>query len=125
MPLQNKAFEQSLAIWQKNGDQRSSAYAISSLGDLSLQEADFSAARKLYEQALAIRKSAGDGITVAETQLDLANLSLEEGRLPGDQDTSVRQVLDVFQRQKVRDDENPSVERPLSHADRERQECGS
>ncbi len=100
-----QGFEQSLAIWQKNGDQRSSAYAISSLGDLSLQEADFSAARKLYEQALAIRKSAGDGITVAETQLDLANLSLEEGRLPGDQETSVRQVLDVFQRQKVRDDE--------------------
>jgi DNA-binding winged helix-turn-helix (wHTH) protein/tetratricopeptide (TPR) repeat protein len=100
-----QGFEQSLAIWRKNGDQRSASYSMASLGDLLLLEADFTGARKMYEQALAIRNSAGDRITVSETQLDLANLSLEEGRSPAEQEAALRQVLDVFQKQKVRDDE--------------------
>ncbi len=98
-------FEQSLAIWQKNDDQYFSAYAMWGLGSLLLQEADFSGSRKMYEQALAMRIAAGDKITIAETQLALADLSLEEARSPAEQEAAVRQARDVFQKQKIRDDE--------------------
>jgi DNA-binding winged helix-turn-helix (wHTH) protein/Tfp pilus assembly protein PilF/TolB-like protein len=101
----NQGLEQSLAAWQKNGSRSFSAYAMWSLGNLLLQKADFSAARKMYEQALALRTSAGEKLTIAETQLSLANLSLEEGLSPAEQEASVRQALEVFQTQKVRDDE--------------------
>ena len=99
-----QGFEQSLAIWQKNGD-LSSAYSMWSLGGLLLQEADFSGARKMYEQSLVIRTSAGDKLTIAETQLGLAELSLEEGRSLPDQEAAIRQAIDVFQEEKARDDE--------------------
>ena len=98
-------FEQSLAIWQKNDDQYFSAYAMWGLGGLLLQEADFSGSRKMYEQALAVRTAAGDRITIAETHLALTDLSLEEARPPAEQEAVVRQALEVFQTQKVRDDE--------------------
>jgi eukaryotic-like serine/threonine-protein kinase len=100
-----QGFEQSLATWQKNGDQSTSANAMLSLGSVLLQEADFSGTRKMYEQALAIRTTAGDKLTIAETELALADLSLEEGHSPIEQVAAVRQVLEVFQQQKARDDE--------------------
>jgi DNA-binding winged helix-turn-helix (wHTH) protein/Tfp pilus assembly protein PilF/TolB-like protein len=100
-----QGFEQSLATWQKNGDEDTSAYAMWSLGSLLLQKADFSGARKMYDQALALRTSAGEKLTIAETQLALANLSLEEARSPSEQEATVRQALEVFQTQKMRDDE--------------------
>jgi DNA-binding winged helix-turn-helix (wHTH) protein/tetratricopeptide (TPR) repeat protein len=100
-----QGFEQSLATWQKNGDQDNSADAMRSLGVLLLQEADFSGARKRYEQALAIRTSAGDELTIAETRLGLADLSLEEAQSPVAQEAAMRQVIEVFQKQKARDDE--------------------
>jgi eukaryotic-like serine/threonine-protein kinase len=98
-------FEQSLAIWQKNADRDSSGYAMSGLGSLLFQEADFSSARNMYEQVLAIRTSLGDKLGVAETQIGLADLSLEEVRSPAEQEAAVRQALEVFQKQKARDDE--------------------
>jgi DNA-binding winged helix-turn-helix (wHTH) protein/TolB-like protein len=98
-------FGQSLATWQKNGDQEFSANAMWSLGSLLFDEADFAGSRKMYEQALAFRTSAGEKLTIAETQLSLANLSLEEARSPSEQEAAVRQALEVFQTQKVRDDE--------------------
>jgi tetratricopeptide (TPR) repeat protein len=98
-------FEESLATWQKNGNLDSSAYAMWSSGSLLLEKADFSGARKMYEQALAIRTTAGDQLSIAETQLGLAHLSLEEARSPLDQEAILRQVLEVFQKQKARDDE--------------------
>jgi eukaryotic-like serine/threonine-protein kinase len=100
-----QGFEKSLAIWQKTGDQDSSAYAMWSSGSLLLEQADFSGARKMYEQALAIRTTAGDKLSIAETQLGLAHLSLEEAHSPVDQEAVLRQVLEVFQKQKARDDE--------------------
>jgi eukaryotic-like serine/threonine-protein kinase len=100
-----QGFEQSLAIWQKNGDQNSSAYALWSLGSLLLQEADLAEARKMYEQSLAMRTAAGDKLTIAQTQLGLAELSLEEARSPVEQEAAIRQAIDVFQKQKARDDE--------------------
>ena len=100
-----RGFEQALAIWQKNGDQSSSAYSMWSLGDLLLQEADFAGARKMFDQALAIRSSAGEKIAIAETQLELAELSLEDGRSPQDQVVAARKVIDVFQKQQAHDDE--------------------
>jgi tetratricopeptide (TPR) repeat protein len=75
------------------------------LGSLLLQEADFSGARMMYEQALVIRTSAHDEFTIAETQLGLADLSLEEGHSPAEQEAVIRQVLEVFQKRKARDDE--------------------
>lgn len=66
-----------------------------------LEEADFSGARKMYEQSLAIRTSAGDKLTIAETQLGLA----EESHPPAEQEAAIRQVLEVFQQQRSRDDE--------------------
>jgi DNA-binding winged helix-turn-helix (wHTH) protein/tetratricopeptide (TPR) repeat protein len=100
-----RGFEQSLAIWQKMGDQDSSAYAMWSLGSLLLQEADFSGSRKMYEQALAIRTAGDEKLSMAEAQLGLADLSLEEAHSPADQEAAVRKVLEVFQKQKARDDE--------------------
>ena len=73
--------------------------------NLLLEEADFSGARKMYEQALAIRNSAGDQLTIAETQLGLADLSLEEAHSPAEQEAAMRQAIEVFQKQKARDDE--------------------
>jgi tetratricopeptide (TPR) repeat protein len=105
LPGARQGFEQSLAIWQKNGDLSSAAYSMGSLGGLLLLEADFAGARKMLEQALAVRTSAGEKITISETQLELADLSLEEARSPVEQEAAVRQVLDVFQKQKARDDE--------------------
>jgi eukaryotic-like serine/threonine-protein kinase len=100
-----QGLEQSLAAWQKGSAQDFTAYAMWSLGNLLLQEADFLGSRKMYEQALALRTSAGEKLTIAETQLALADLSLEEARSPAEQESAVRQALDVFQTQKVRDDE--------------------
>ena len=97
--------KQALQFWQKNGDRSSQAEALSGLGSVLLEEADFSGARKMYEQALAIRKSGGDQLTIAETQLGLAGLSLEEAHSPAEQEASARQVIEVFQKQKARDDE--------------------
>jgi tetratricopeptide (TPR) repeat protein len=98
-------FEQSLATWQKNGDKDMSAFAMWSLGGLLLQEADFSGSRKMYQQALAMRIAAGEKLTIAETQFTLADLSLEEGHSPVEQEAAIRQALEVFQKQKARDDE--------------------
>jgi tetratricopeptide (TPR) repeat protein len=100
-----QGFEQSLATWQKSGNKDGSSDVMGGLGGLLLQEADFSGSRKMYEQALALRTSAGEKLTVAETQLALADLSLEEGRSPAEQEAAVRQALEVFQAQKLRDDE--------------------
>jgi eukaryotic-like serine/threonine-protein kinase len=100
-----QGFEQSLATWQANGDKDFSAYAMWSLGSLLLQQADFSGARKMYDQALALRTSADDKLTIAETQTALADLSLEEARSPVEEEAAVRQTLEVFQAQKMRDDE--------------------
>jgi len=100
-----QGFERSLATWQKNGVQYYSAYAMWNLGSLLLEESDFTGSRKMYEQALALRTSAGEKLTIAETQLALADLSLEEARSPAEQEVVVRQALEVFQTQKVRDDE--------------------
>ena len=105
LPGAKQGFEQSLAIWQKNGDRAASAYSMWSLGGLLLLEADFKGARKMLEQALAIRTSAGEKITISETLLELADLSLEEARSPLEQEAVARQVLDVLQKQKARDDE--------------------
>jgi tetratricopeptide (TPR) repeat protein/TolB-like protein len=98
-------FEQSLATVQQNGNQDSTATVMWRLGGLLLQEADFSGARKRYEQALAIRTSAGDELTIAETRLGIADLSLEEAQSPVAQEAAMRQVIEVFQKQKARDDE--------------------
>ena len=48
---------------------------------------------------------ANDKLAIAETQLGLADLSLEEARPPAEQEAATRQALEVFQAQKVRDDE--------------------
>jgi DNA-binding winged helix-turn-helix (wHTH) protein/tetratricopeptide (TPR) repeat protein len=100
-----QGFEQSLATWQKTGDQDKAAYAMWSLGSLLLKEADFPGAHKMYEQALAIRTAAGEKLSIAETQLRLADLSLEEAHSAAEQETVIRQAVEVFQKQKARDDE--------------------
>jgi hypothetical protein len=100
-----RGFEQSLAIYNKRADQWGTPYALLGLGSLLLQDADFSGARKMDEQALAMRTATGDKIPLAETRLALADLSLEEARPPAEQETAVRQALEVFQTQKMRDDE--------------------
>ncbi len=100
-----QGFEQSLATWQKAADQDSSAYAMWSLGSLLLEEADFPGARRMYEQALAMRNAADAKLSIAETQLALSNLSLEEAHSPVEQEAVIRPALEVFQKQKARDDE--------------------
>jgi DNA-binding winged helix-turn-helix (wHTH) protein/TolB-like protein len=100
-----QGFEQSLAMWQKKNDQLGVSYATEALGDLMLQEADLTGARKMYDQSLAIRTSRSDKIMIAETQLALADLSLEDVRSPAEQEAAVRQALEVFQKQKAREDE--------------------
>ena len=94
-----------LQAWQKSGDRNASADASWRLGNLLLQEGDLSGARRMYEQALAIRTSAGDKLTMAQVQLALADLSLEETHSPAEQEAAAHQVIEVFQKQKARDDE--------------------
>jgi DNA-binding winged helix-turn-helix (wHTH) protein/tetratricopeptide (TPR) repeat protein/TolB-like protein len=96
-------FEQSLATWQKNGDQSSAAFVMSSLGRLLFEEADLSGARRMYEQALAIRTTAGDKLGIAENQVDLASLSLEEAHSPVDQESAIRQAIELFQQHRTGD----------------------
>jgi eukaryotic-like serine/threonine-protein kinase len=98
-------YEHSLAIWQKNGDQDASIYAMWGLGDLLISEADYSGARKMFEQALAIVTPAGEQLSIAEGRLPLAEISLDEGRSPVQQETAIRQILEVFQKQQAHDDE--------------------
>lgn len=105
LPGAQQGLEKSLVVWQKNGDPGASAYSLWSLGGLLLLRADFQGARRMLEQALSIRTSAGEKITISETQLALADLSLEETRSPVEQEAMVRQALDVFQKQRARDDE--------------------
>ena len=100
-----QGFEQALATWQKNGDQYSSTYATFSLGLVLVQKADFAGARKMYEQTLATRTSASDKLGIAETQMSLAELGLEEGRPPSEQEATIRQTIEVFEKEKARDDE--------------------
>jgi DNA-binding winged helix-turn-helix (wHTH) protein/tetratricopeptide (TPR) repeat protein len=100
-----QGYEQSLGIWQRIGDQNSSVLAMWGLGDLLLQQADFSGSRKMYEKALAAMTSSGEHLSAAKTQRRIADLSLEEALSPVDQEAAVRQALDVFQKQKARDDE--------------------
>ena len=100
-----QGFERSLTLWQEKSNRNAAAYAMWGLGSVLLEQADFAASRKMYEQALAIRTTAGDPLAIAETQLALADLSLEEARSPAEQEVVVRQALEVFQTQKVRDDE--------------------
>jgi eukaryotic-like serine/threonine-protein kinase len=106
LPGAKRGLERSLTIWQRNNATHSvSGYAMWSLGSLLLQEGDLTGSRKMYEQALALRTSADEKLTIAETQLALADLSLEEERSPAEQEVVIRQALEVFQTQKVRDDE--------------------
>jgi eukaryotic-like serine/threonine-protein kinase len=98
-------FEQSLAIYQARADKFGLPYAWLGLGSLSLQAADFSGARKMYEQALAMRTPIGEKIPTAEAQLAVADLSLEEARPPAEQEAAMRQVIELFQAEKARDDE--------------------
>jgi DNA-binding winged helix-turn-helix (wHTH) protein/tetratricopeptide (TPR) repeat protein/TolB-like protein len=98
-------FEQAIAIWEKTGDQGSSASAMLSLGGVLLAQGDFSGARKTYEQALTIRTTSGDKLGMAEVQLGLADLSLEQAHSPVEQEAAIRQVLEIFQEQKARNDE--------------------
>ena len=97
--------DDALQAWQKSGDRNASAYGMWRLGNLLLQEGDLSGARRMYEQALAIRTSAGDKLTMAQVQLALADLSLEEAHSPAEQEAATHQVIEVFQKQKARDDE--------------------
>jgi eukaryotic-like serine/threonine-protein kinase len=101
-----QGFEQSLAMWQKKSDQLGVSYATEGLGGLLLQEADLPGARKMYEQSLAIRTTRGDKTMIAETEVALADLSLEEAHSPAEQEAALRQALEVFQKQKARDDES-------------------
>ena len=94
-----------LQVWQKSGDRNASAIGMGRLGNLLIEEGDFSGARRMYEQALAIRTAAGDKLTMAQVQLALADLSLEEAHVPAEQEAATHQVIEVFQKQKARDDE--------------------
>ena len=100
-----QGYEQSISAFQGVGDQETVGYATFLLANVLFEQGDLPGARKMYDQSLAIRTSGGDKLTIAETQLGLAELSLEESRSPAEQETAVRQVIDVFQQQKSRDDE--------------------
>lgn len=100
-----KGLEQSISAFQGIGEQSFVGDATWWLASVLFEQGDLPGARKMFEQALAIRTSAGDNLTIAETQLSLAELSLEESGSPVQQETVVRHVIDVFQKQKSRDDE--------------------
>ncbi|HXZ41342.1 MAG TPA: tetratricopeptide repeat protein [Terriglobales bacterium] len=100
-----QGFEQSITAFQGVGDKETVGVATFGLASVLLEQGDLPGSRKMYEQSLSIRTAAGDKLTIAETQLGLAELSLEESRSPAEQETAVRQVIDVFQQQKSRDDE--------------------
>jgi len=98
-------FEESLKEWQKEGDPSDSGYAAFSLGEVLLAQADFEGARKALEQSMAVRKGGENKVILRETQMELADLSLEEGGAPSDAETTARQAIEDFNKEKARDDE--------------------
>jgi tetratricopeptide (TPR) repeat protein len=70
-----------------------------------LAEADFEGARKALEQSMAVRKGGENKVILRETQMELADLSLEQGRAPSDAETTARQAIEDFNKEKARDDE--------------------
>jgi DNA-binding winged helix-turn-helix (wHTH) protein/tetratricopeptide (TPR) repeat protein len=98
-------FEESLKEWQKEGDQSDSGYALFSLGEVLLAEGDFAGARKAIEQCLAIRKAGEDKVILGETQMELAGLSLEEGRTPSEVETTARNAIEDFKKERAWEDE--------------------
>jgi hypothetical protein len=63
--------EESLAIRRELGDKSGIAYALSDLGLVALEQADYGTAGSLYAQSLAIRQEVGDkwGLAVCLTGL--------------------------------------------------------
>jgi DNA-binding winged helix-turn-helix (wHTH) protein/TolB-like protein len=100
-----EGFSQSLSQWKTIGHNDAAASTMSRLGGLLLEQADFSGSRQMYEQALAIRRASGEELLVAQIQLGLAELALEERKPSPERETDIRHDLQVFQTQKVRDDE--------------------
>jgi len=100
-----QGFEQSISAFQDIGDKETVGIATFGVASVLFEEGDLPGARKMYEQSLAIRTPAGDKLTIAETQLGIAELSLEEARSPAEQESAIGKAIEVFQQQKVRDDE--------------------
>jgi predicted ATPase/DNA-binding winged helix-turn-helix (wHTH) protein len=53
-------FEEALAIWQEQGDQRGLATALNNLGWVAVHRGDYPAARALSEESLALWQALGD-----------------------------------------------------------------
>jgi len=99
-----QGYQEAISGFEKTGEQNSAALVRSMLGNVLLEKADFAGARKFYERALAEDRAADEKRQVAEVQLLLAGLALEEGR-PEEQEATVRQDINVFQKQNARDSE--------------------
>jgi DNA-binding winged helix-turn-helix (wHTH) protein/tetratricopeptide (TPR) repeat protein len=99
-----QGYQEAISGFEKTGEQNSAALVRSMLGNVLLEKADFAGARTFYERALAEDRAADEKRQVAEVQLSLAGLALEEGR-PEEQEATVRQDINVFQKQNARDSE--------------------
>jgi len=95
-----KNFEEGIALSKEAGEKHEMAMASTGLGDLHLQQADFTGARQYYEAALNARKELGEKEATAESLLQIAVLSIEEGR-PGEAESLSRKALEQFQAEKM------------------------
>lgn len=100
-----QGFEESLKEFQAGGNSYDSGYALYSIGEVLLKEGDFAGARRALDESLKIRSESGEKVLISETRMLEAEVSLEEGKSGSDTETAVRQTLEVFEKEKQRDDQ--------------------
>jgi len=72
-------YEESLAIWLKQGNQGNAAVVYHLLGMIANNQQDYETAKNKYEQALAIYEKLDDQLNLAKIYHALGNLADDEG----------------------------------------------
>jgi eukaryotic-like serine/threonine-protein kinase len=100
-----QGFQEALKDFQAGGNSYDAGYALYSIGEVLLKEGDFAGARHALDASLKIRNDSGEKVLLAETQMLQIEVSLEEGKSGPDAETTVRQTMNVFEKEKALDDQ--------------------
>jgi DNA-binding winged helix-turn-helix (wHTH) protein/tetratricopeptide (TPR) repeat protein len=96
--------ETSVARKRQGGDEFAYVAGLGRLCKILAAQGDLAGARQKGAEALGIAEKIGASQASAETRLTLAQLDLEEG-LASQAEPAIRQALDTFLRERMRDDE--------------------
>jgi tetratricopeptide (TPR) repeat protein len=79
------AYQESLEIFRKNGENSKSAYPLVGMGDVYAASGDFANAKKSYEESLQISRETGEKHESAVALANLGSLSMQQGDLTAGQ----------------------------------------